>query len=524
MYTSFVASIGTNFSIDPEENLKDSILKQYERVIIESLITSFGLDFIVKDRHGGDVDTILNVRKIGTDPQMEYKNPKNKSNYENRGEYDSKKVHSDNRYITKNREISSLKKEGALKDAYTGKKIQPTDSYDLDHVISAKEIHDDRGRVLANLKGTDLANSPENLKPTNPSLNRSKKADRMKDFLNRTDDKYTDGDENRKENMLRIDKEARDSYESKLTTAYYTSKDFAKDVSIAAGTVGLQMGLRQALGFVFTEIWFSVKEEFEKADKSSDFDLKQFLNNIADGIKRGAENAKKKYHELFAKFKEGTLSGILASVTTTLCNIFFTTAKNTVRIIRQSYASLVQAGKILFFNPENYLFGDRICAVMKIISTGASIVLGTIVSETISKTYAGTLPVIGDILQNFCGALATGLLSCTFLYYFDNSPLIKQLTRNLNALPTISKDVDYFVKQAEYFELLAAEIMKLDIEKFKEETQAYQYYAHKIETAQSEEELNEILRSYYSNFDLILPWDGDFDAFMANKNNSLRYE
>ena len=161
---------------------------------------------------------------------------------------------------------------------------------------------------------------------------------------------------------------------------------------------------------------------------------------------------------------------------------------------------------------------------MKIISTGASIVLGTIVSEAISKTYAGTLPVIGDILQNFCGALATGLLSCTFLYYFDNSPLIKQLTRNLNALPTISKDVDYFVKQAEYFELLAAEIMKLDIEKFKEETQAYQYYAHKIETAQSEEELNEILRSYYSNFDLILPWDGDFDAFMANKNNSLRYE
>ncbi|MFR2768279.1 MAG: hypothetical protein ACLTAI_08320 [Thomasclavelia sp.] len=39
-----------------------SIWKEYESVILQKdLVTSFGLDFIVQDRHGGDVDTVHNV-------------------------------------------------------------------------------------------------------------------------------------------------------------------------------------------------------------------------------------------------------------------------------------------------------------------------------------------------------------------------------------------------------------------------------------------------------------------------------
>ena len=55
---------------DPEENVFFSIWNEYERVIIKSLITSFGLDFLVKDQHGGDVDTIHNVRQVGKDSEM----------------------------------------------------------------------------------------------------------------------------------------------------------------------------------------------------------------------------------------------------------------------------------------------------------------------------------------------------------------------------------------------------------------------------------------------------------------------
>ena len=86
---------------------------------------------------------------------------------------------------------------------------------DLDHTISAKEIHDDRRRVLAGLKGSDLANSDENLNVTNPRTNRTKKADSMDDFLNKYGDEYT---EEQKAAMREKDRVARQAYEKKINT------------------------------------------------------------------------------------------------------------------------------------------------------------------------------------------------------------------------------------------------------------------------------------------------------------------
>jgi hypothetical protein len=88
--------------------------------------------------------------------------------------------------------ISQQKDAGCYYDAYTGETIARNEKSDLDHVVSAKEIHDDAGRVLAGLKGTDLANSNENLDATNPRTNRTKKADSMDDFIQKYGDEYTD--------------------------------------------------------------------------------------------------------------------------------------------------------------------------------------------------------------------------------------------------------------------------------------------------------------------------------------------
>ena len=86
MNDSFVSNVGTEFFPNKEENVMTSIFKEYEKVIVESLITSFGLDFLLNDRHGGDVDTILNVRKIGKDSQMTYKNKINEEKYPERSQ------------------------------------------------------------------------------------------------------------------------------------------------------------------------------------------------------------------------------------------------------------------------------------------------------------------------------------------------------------------------------------------------------------------------------------------------------
>lgn len=521
MTGNYIKNVGTSFHPDPSAPIMESIFQQYERVLVESLVTSFGLDFLVKDQHGGDVDTIHNVRQIGQDERMSYKNVLNQRAYEQRGAYVSAEYHKDPRYIAKNRTVSEQKKAGTLVDAYTGKKIDRNGKSDLDHVISAKEIHDDRGRVLAGLVGTDLANSEENLYATNPHTNRTKKADSMDKFLDKYGDEYT---KKQKDEMRRKDAASRKVYDDKLAEAYYTGPKFAKDLASAAGNVSVRMGVRQALGFVFAEMWFSVKEEFQNV--RGKFDLGEFMKALGRGIKRGFERAKEKYAELFERFLSGAAAGALASLTTSLCNIFFTTAKNAVRIIRQCYASLVEAGKVLFINPDHYAFGDRMRAVVKILAAGASVVTGVIVSEIIESTPIGAIPVIGDIVQTFCGSFVAGIMSCTLLYFLDRNELMQKLFSALNNLHTIETELQYFRQQADYFERYAAELMSIDLAQFRKETAFYGSIADRLASAATETELNTVLKQAMTEMGVKLPWHGheSFQQFMADENAHLVFE
>lgn len=546
---SFVGALNSGmnaYDVDPKENVFESIWKEYESVILQSLVTSFGLDFIVHDCHGGDVDTVHNVRKIGIDPRMEYKNVNNENDYENRGAYDSGAYHKDPRYIAINKKLSEKKKNGELTDSYTGKKLARNANVDLDHVVASKEIHEDRGRVLAGLDGVDLANNAENLKPTDRSINRSMQDKDMESYLAewerkaperknkitelKTKDYLTDKERKELEKLEKLDqidpdkmraenKKARKAYDAKIQKAYYTSGKFYKDTAIAAGNRGAEMGIRQALGFVFVEIYMGAENELKNMPGNSD--LEDMLKAVGRGVKKGAENAKKKYKEIFSKFGEGFISGSLASITTTICNIFFTTAKNLVRNIRQIYASVVQAGKVLLFNPDNLMFGDRIKTATVIIATGASVLVGTAVGELIGKTPIGLMPGVGPIIQTFSSTLVSGLISCTLLVCLDRSKFMNALIDMLNAIPT---EVNNYREVADALERLAAKLENIDIAKFREDTARYQNLSEKIAKSGSEAEINDLLLSAYEVFDIRIPWTGDFDSFMGNRNNKLVFD
>lgn len=553
MSISYAINSGLSFEPEPEEPVFESIFKQYERVLIESLVSSFGLDFLIKDQHGGDVDTIHNVRQIGQDEQMAYKNKANRTDYNNRGDYNSQDYHTHEGYISRNQEISEQKAAGQLYDAYTGQRIMPNEKSDLDHVISANEIHNDRGRVLSGLRGTDLANSSENLQPTSRSINRSMKQKSVQEYLEwlkeheperaaelnsllskpanqLTDKEYAKLQKYQQlssidpKRMEQADSAARSAYNAKLATAYYTSPKFAKDLTLAAGNVGVRMGTRQALGFIFAEIWFSVKEEFQA--QQGKFELGEFFTALGRGIKRGFERAKEKYAELISSFLDGAVSGALSSLTTTLCNIFFTTAKNTVKIIRQSYASLVEAGKVLFINPDNYTFGERMKAVVKILATGASVVAGVLVSEAVSKTPIGGIPVLGGVVQTFCGAFVTGIISCTLLYFLDRSEVMNRLFKALDGLHTIETEIRYYRQQAAYFEQYAAKLMEIDLAQFQKEVSLYSSIVYDLEGASTETELNYTLKRAYDTINAAIPWKGydSFDSFMEDKSAQLVFE
>lgn len=528
MPQSYAMAVGTGYQPAPDEPVLDSLFSQYERVIVESLLTSFGLDMFIRDQHGGDVDTIHNVRQIGTDPQMQYKNARNAAAYEERGSYNPHSYHGgDSRYRDTIHNARQGTNTGTITDAYTGgevafSKAAPSDKKaSLDHVVAAKEIHDDRGRVLAGLKGEDLANAPENLRFTNQSLNSSMGATDIEAYL----EAHPELPQKQKERMLKEYYKAKKAYEDKVNRAYYTSSAFRRDMAMAAASTAVKMGLRQMAGFAFAEIWFAIKEEFQKAAGQGIRDLGILLTNIGNGIKRGLENLKTKYKELWAKLAKGALAGVLSSVTTTLCNIFFTTAKNVVRLIRQTYASLVEACKILFINPDNLPFGQRMKAAAKVLAAGASVVIGTIVQEAIQKTPVGTIPVVGDVISVFCGTAVTGIMTCSLLYFLDHSEMIQKLVGFLDNLHFMDAEVDYFRSQAAYFEAFAAELENIDLEKFRMEITTYRTLADNLEVARTEVELNAALRNAVEAIGVTIPWgEGDFNSFMLDRSRTLVFQ
>ena len=553
--TSFVGNIEAIIPPSREESAFETLFSEYERVIVQSLISSFGLDFIVRDQHGGDVDTIHNVRKIGSDSRMRYKNSANEQAYMSRGVYDGASYHSDRRFTDKKATArQNYNNNGTLiQDAYTGQNLEYTKAsavpkdrrVELDHVVECKAIHDDRGRLLSGISGVDLANQDDNFAWTNKSLNASmgKWAERvnnkyrqehgcdapmemvdMEAYLREYPNSPTANPEivamisnpETQERMRAQYQKSRKAYEQRISYAYYTSSSFMKATAKASAKVGFKMGLRQALGLIFSEIWFAVRDEIKRAKDSS----QSLFKTIGNAIKRGYENSKTRYKEIWSQFISGSISGVFSSLTTTLCNIFFSTAKSIVRILRQSWASLVEAAKIFFFNPDCLPVGEKFRAASKIIATGASVVVGSLVGDMIQKTGVGAIPVVGEIVTVFSSSLVTGIMSCSLLYMLDHNSAINQLVNILNKIPSVANYVAYFRQQAALLDEYAAKLFNIDLATFKAETSLYISSLAKLEYTSDPIEMNRILRNlYFNKFKFVSPFGqyDNIDDFMADR-------
>lgn len=520
----FIEAIASAPHTGDDGSVFTSIWASYEKVVLNSLVTSFGLDFLVHDQHGGDVDTIHSVRDTKLSDAERYKNPDHRAAYENRGEYDTKSYHGDPRYreMTRSARLAFNEKGILIEDAYVpGNTVAPNRAAylgkdrhaELDHVVSAHEIHEDPGRVLAGLDGKDLANSTENLRFTNEGINRPKSDLSIKEFLDKKGDSVPSPTQKQ---MLKVDKEVRTSYEDKLIRAYYSSPDFLSSAAVAAAQRGVEMGIRQAVGFAFVELWFACSEEILTVPDKSE--IKDYYRAITRGLENGLSNIKNKHSALLESFGAGFLAGVLASFTTTLINIFITTDKATARNLRQAYAAIVQAGNVLLFNPDDLLLGDRLEMTAVILVTGANVLIGSAIGDVIAKTPLGANPQIGSTVCLFTSTLVSGLLSCTLLLCLDRSKFINKVVANLNQYLTESQS---FRESANKFTSLAAQVAELDIVQFRIDTERYRNVAEKIARAESDSELDALLTSACTVFDIQLPWDGDFDEFMSDPSGKL---
>ena len=449
-------------------NKEFDILKEIEKTVLQNLVQSFGLDFILlEDKRGGDVDTIHNVR------QGIFATEKEKIKYENRPQYDSHEYHSDKRYTDCNRKLSELRDQGELKDSYTNETLDKHSPVNLDHIISAKEIDSDAGRYLAELDGAELANDHSNLTPTHQAINKSKNADTMsifiesmdyrlankkeklnalKDKLNnenlsvnekqklekeiRNSEEYIKVFESAdKEKMKELDEKARKIYNAKINKAYYVSSKFFKNTALQAGKKGLQMGGRQALGIVIAEIWFELKEQipviYQKAKNNFRFEV--FLDQIKTTLENIFKRIKERFRELLETFKDGVLGGIISSLHTTVINIFATSTKMVGKLIREMWNDLVKAVKLAFFNPNNLNSGNLLKEILKLLSFGLSVAIGTVVNSHLSTFL--TIP-FGSEIATFLSGLLSGVLMLGFTYFLEHSEIMNKVWDYLNSFKT----------------------------------------------------------------------------------------
>lgn len=434
----------------PKEQM-NSLFEQCQKNAIDAVVGHFGLAAVVlNSKDGGNVNTTHNVRK-GI-----YASEAEKQRYENRGEYDSGHYHTNKDYIAINKEQSELKKQGQSIDYMTGKKIKLNDSTDLDHIVAAKTIHDDRARVLAEVDGAKLANTRDNLTLTDSTLNRCKKTKTAEQFLARRDERiaelkqveqkrgYLTQSELNEQRKLKKQKEINDeefkkaynenkeNIDKKVDRAYYTSAKPYKEALMTGAQDAGKMAIHFAIGMILKEFIEGMSIELKTL-------FKEFGNeSLGDIFKRFKERLEKIWENLRARRKDiiaGSFeAGIVAffgNLVVFVINIFFTTLKRIVRIIRAGFTSLYQAVKKLFDKntPEN----ERLFEASKIFVAGLIGAVTMLSGEYITK-WLYAIPVlnvilafplpfldetIGDALGLCISAALGAVLSTIAIYYMD---------------------------------------------------------------------------------------------------------
>ncbi len=402
----------------------DSLMAQTEHDLLHSIAAPFGLGKILSayDKTGGNVDTIHNVRN-GV-----YATDEEKVAYENRGKYDTNVVHKDEKFINKNREVSKAwNSDDGLQDSYSDNTLGKQDKYNLDHVISAKQTHEDAGRVLAGLRTEDLSNIPENLTPTSKYINSSKGAKSPDEFAlyvekNRPEKQAKIQELNEKSNVSILTnremnklntlnalknanpekirekgKQAKEAQDKHINGEYYLSDKFRTNTLHTSATEGVKTAAQQAFGLLLIELFANSFNEI-KAAFNQGLEGESLHQDICIRLKRIGNNISVNRKDLFDVGIAGLISGFISNIVTVLINVFATSTKRLVRMIREGIFSLLKALKTLLFPPAGMTYREAAHEAMKLLVAGGLIATGVVIEEVVEK-FILSIPFLMPIAQ-----------------------------------------------------------------------------------------------------------------------------
>ena len=448
------------FKKDFNQERFDKLIIDCRKEVINSIVTPFGLGKIIAayDKAGGNVTTVHNANnkdfidfdgekyKKGVYAQQE--DEYNRNDYTNTKNSNGQQFAGDGKNsVGSNFTKSKMDNDNNVIDAYTGK-TQRADTTSPDHIESLSQYHKDGGFMQSNKQKADFGTDENNLALTDRSINQSMRDFSKENWKDKESEKGLKNkdkfgiDEEKLNNELKKAKEVKENH---LPTNLEKGEYYLKNSASTGLNEGSKMGMQQAIGLVMTEFFTALFDEILDIYKngfSNGFEDDRFFIVLKDRLKNIALKIQAKWKNVAIAFKDGFLSGFISNLVTTAINMFVTTGKRVVRIIREGIFSLFKAIKMLIFPPENMTYEEAMHEAKKVVASGLIISLGVIAEQYIDTLIKGSviLEPFSDILTTiFIGAI-TGVAVTMTVYYIDKKKndkdaiqeLIKQTTETLD--------------------------------------------------------------------------------------------
>jgi len=430
----YFSSLSAPVGVDPQEtrqlltqleegfgNTKlEAMLAKAQRDVIGAIAGPLGLGRVLAtyDKVGGNVTTVHNAK------QSIYAR---EGDVYNRDDY-TKTANSQEKKFERGGESSigstftrgQLDKEGYLTDGYTGERIKASET-SPDHIVSNSAFHKDGGFMLSKTERADFGTDTDNLVSTRRDINQSMNDDNKLEWV----EKKSNGRSVTNEEHFRVDKglveaavkrgeAAAKNHQPTIAEkgAYYVTHAAQTGV-----TEGLKMGVQQAFGMLMVELFSSAFEEIKqvyKHGRQSD----SMLEELSIRLKRVGTNVASKWEQLIESFSGGFISGFISNAVTVLINMFVTTGKRAVRMIREGTFSLLKALKIFLFPPKDFTFEQASHEALKLLAAGGVVVGGVALEESVEKLIMSVplfVPFASVMTAVLVGAVTA--FSMTFVCY-----------------------------------------------------------------------------------------------------------
>jgi hypothetical protein len=290
---------------------------------------------------------------------------------------------------------------------------------------------------LSQKERVDLAKSEENLVFTAESINKSKSDHKMEDWLDKTN-RHGEANHERydidKDKALEHDRTARKTINREVNVA--AAKKYTTELMATGAKDAANMAYYTALGIVMKELSegavLAVKKAFAQRQQGLGAMLSVFKKELAATVDR----LKVRWRDIAAGSIEAGITAFLSNIVVFLVNLFATTLKKIVTMIRAGFVSLVQALKILASPPQGMSKEEARFEALKVLTAGVIGALSLGLSAMIEKALQaipglqpvmmftvysaeGELTTVSDVLAVTLSGVAGGLLATIAVYLLD---------------------------------------------------------------------------------------------------------